>query len=141
MLLHAKLYASFTAAQLLASSLRCVCRAVGQALAAACSASFTVHVHAAAFSIFARHISSDFVNMADAEFVSGDAGASKTYPIRAGEVKKGSHVIIKGHPCKVVEVTTSKTGMWSFLGQSAMTPGTVAGRWLPHCCATTLRVV
>lgn len=93
-----------------------MCRAVGRALAAARSASFTVHVHAAAFFIFARDISSDFVNMADAEFVSGDAGASKTYPIRAGEVKKGSHVIIKGHPCKVVEVTTSKTGMCSSLG-------------------------
>jgi translation initiation factor 5A len=48
--------------------------------------------------------------MADAEFASADAGASATFPIRAGEVKKGTYVIIKGHPCKVVEVTTSKTG-------------------------------
>merc|ERR1711978_485128 len=28
----------------------------------------------------------------------------------AGELRKGSHVMIKGHPCKVAEVSTSKTG-------------------------------
>lgn len=39
--------------------------------------------------------------MADDGHGGGDAGASLTYPIRAGEVKKGSHVVIKGHPCKV----------------------------------------
>merc|ERR1712045_689141 len=32
------------------------------------------------------------------------------YPMQAGEVRKGSHVMIKGHPCKVAEVSTSKTG-------------------------------
>merc|ERR1712211_149345 len=32
------------------------------------------------------------------------------YPQQAGELRKGSHVMIKGHPCKVAEVTTSKTG-------------------------------
>mmetsp|Transcript_62928 Transcript_62928/g.137880 ORF Transcript_62928/g.137880 Transcript_62928/m.137880 type:complete len:158 (+) Transcript_62928:75-548(+) len=49
--------------------------------------------------------------MADTEFVaaSGD-NAEKTYPIRAGEVKKGMTVMLKGFPCKVIEVTTSKTG-------------------------------
>merc|ERR1711916_147941 len=27
-----------------------------------------------------------------------------------GEIRKGSHIMIKGHPCKVAEVSTSKTG-------------------------------
>merc|ERR1712232_1513761 len=27
-----------------------------------------------------------------------------------GELRKGSHVMIKGHPCKVTEISTSKTG-------------------------------
>mmetsp|Transcript_4731 Transcript_4731/g.5459 ORF Transcript_4731/g.5459 Transcript_4731/m.5459 type:complete len:162 (-) Transcript_4731:92-577(-) len=36
--------------------------------------------------------------------------AEKTFPIRAGEVKKGMTVLLKGFPCKVIEVTTSKTG-------------------------------
>merc|ERR1712187_696683 len=38
------------------------------------------------------------------------AGASHVYPQQAGELRKGSHVMIKGHPCKVAEVSTSKTG-------------------------------
>mmetsp|Transcript_61975 Transcript_61975/g.107885 ORF Transcript_61975/g.107885 Transcript_61975/m.107885 type:complete len:166 (-) Transcript_61975:154-651(-) len=43
-------------------------------------------------------------------FESGDSGASHTYPQQAGELRKGSHIMIKGKPCKVAEVTTSKTG-------------------------------
>jgi len=41
-----------------------------------------------------------------------DTGAevSLTVPIRAGEIKKGMTVILKDHPCKVVEISTSKTG-------------------------------
>ncbi|GBG29247.1 Eukaryotic translation initiation factor 5A [Hondaea fermentalgiana] len=43
-------------------------------------------------------------------FESAGEVAEKTYPIRAGEVKKGMIVMLKGFPCKVIEVTTSKTG-------------------------------
>jgi len=43
-------------------------------------------------------------------FETADAGASHVYPQQAGELRKGSHVMIKGHPCKVAEVSTSKTG-------------------------------
>lgn len=46
----------------------------------------------------------------DADDPSADAGASTTYPKQAGEVRKGSHVMIKGHACKVVDFSTSKTG-------------------------------
>jgi translation initiation factor 5A len=31
-------------------------------------------------------------------------------PLRAGELKKGGYIQIKGHPCKVQEMSTSKTG-------------------------------
>merc|ERR1712154_383861 len=54
-----------------------------------------------------------FRTMADDDeptFDMGDSGASHTYPQQAGEIKKGSHLMIKGHPCKCVEVSTSKTG-------------------------------
>mmetsp|Transcript_116112 Transcript_116112/g.211232 ORF Transcript_116112/g.211232 Transcript_116112/m.211232 type:complete len:183 (-) Transcript_116112:98-646(-) len=37
-------------------------------------------------------------------------GASHTYPAAAGTIRKGSYVMLKGHPCKVAEVATSKTG-------------------------------
>jgi len=43
-------------------------------------------------------------------FETGDAGSSHVYPQQAGELRKGSHVMIKGHACKVTEITTSKTG-------------------------------
>ncbi|TKW29074.1 hypothetical protein SEVIR_3G371901v4 [Setaria viridis] len=39
-----------------------------------------------------------------------DAGASKTYPQQAGTVRKNGYLVIKNRPCKVVEVSTSKTG-------------------------------
>uniref|UniRef100_M4E7E7 Eukaryotic translation initiation factor 5A n=1 Tax=Brassica campestris TaxID=3711 RepID=M4E7E7_BRACM len=50
--------------------------------------------------------------MSDEEhhFESSDAGASKPYPQKAGNIRKGGHIVIKGRPCKVVEVSTSKTG-------------------------------
>jgi len=46
----------------------------------------------------------------DTTFESADAGASTTYPMQAGSIRKGGHICIKGRPCKVVDVTTSKTG-------------------------------
>merc|ERR1719487_1200148 len=49
-------------------------------------------------------------SLADFDMSKGGAGASKTVPIRAGEVRKGGYVMLKGKPCKVVEVSVSKTG-------------------------------
>merc|ERR1712087_223197 len=46
----------------------------------------------------------------DTTFESADAGASTTYPMQAGSIRKGGHICIKGRPCKVVDVSTSKTG-------------------------------
>ncbi|RLM84485.1 hypothetical protein C2845_PM04G00550 [Panicum miliaceum] len=39
-----------------------------------------------------------------------DAGASKTYPQQAGTIRKNGYIVIKNRPCKVGEVSTSKTG-------------------------------
>merc|ERR1719230_1253358 len=51
--------------------------------------------------------------MADEDYsVEGaaDAGASHTYPMEAGQIRKGGFIMIKGQPCKVSDVSTSKTG-------------------------------
>lgn len=50
--------------------------------------------------------------MSDEEhhFETSDAGASKTFPQQAGAIRKGGYLVIKNRPCKVVEVSTSKTG-------------------------------
>jgi translation initiation factor 5A len=46
----------------------------------------------------------------DVHFESADAGASKTFPMQAGSIRKNGHIVIKNRPCKVVDVSTSKTG-------------------------------
>ncbi|CAM9156228.1 unnamed protein product [Discosporangium mesarthrocarpum] len=46
----------------------------------------------------------------DYDFSGTDAGASHTIPSEAGQIRKGGYIVIKGHPCKVVNVSTSKTG-------------------------------
>lgn len=46
----------------------------------------------------------------DVHFESTDSGASKTYPMQAGSIRKNGFIVIKGRPCKVVDVSTSKTG-------------------------------
>jgi translation initiation factor 5A len=44
------------------------------------------------------------------DFQSGAAGASLTYPMEAGQIRKGGYIVINERPCKVVNVSTSKTG-------------------------------
>ena len=46
----------------------------------------------------------------DETFESKAVGGNLTFPIQAGALKKGDHLVINGHPCRVIEVTVSKTG-------------------------------
>jgi translation initiation factor 5A len=48
--------------------------------------------------------------MADEEFQSGESGASQTYPQQCSALRKNGFVVIKDKPCKIVEMSTSKTG-------------------------------
>merc|ERR1711972_1247315 len=43
-------------------------------------------------------------------FEKTESGAALVYPQQCGELRKGSHVMIKGKPCKIVDYSTSKTG-------------------------------
>ncbi|KAG8765630.1 Eukaryotic translation initiation factor 5A [Ceratobasidium sp. 428] len=61
------------------------------------------------------------VTMSDDEqnnsnFEQAGSSASATYPVQCSTLRKGGHVIIKGRPCKIVDITTSQQGQVHLVG-------------------------
>merc|ERR1712151_915901 len=70
-------------------------------------------------------------------FDAADSGASHTYPMQAGEIRKGSHLMIKGFPCKCVEVSTSKTSKHGHAKAHIVAIDIFTGKKMEDLCPTS----
>merc|ERR1712050_469097 len=75
--------------------------------------------------------------MGEHNFESAESGASLTYPMQAGEIRKGSYLMIKGHPCKCAEVSTSKTGKHVHAKAHIVALDIFTGKKLEDLCPTS----
>merc|ERR1712154_692522 len=71
-----------------------------------------------------------------ANSMSGNVG-SLFYPAQCSSIKKNHHVVIKEHPCKVVETSTSKTGKHGHAKVHMVGIDIFTGKKLEEICPST----
>ncbi|KAK0424503.1 hypothetical protein QR680_008699 [Steinernema hermaphroditum] len=76
-------------------------------------------------------------NEHDHDFTTGDSGAAATYPKQCSAIRKNEHVMIKGRPCKVVEMSTSKTGKHGHAKVHLVALDIFTGKKLEDICPST----
>jgi len=73
----------------------------------------------------------------DHDFGGGEAGASETYPMQCSALRKGGFVMIKSRPCKIVEMSTSKTGKHGHAKVHMVALDIFTGKKLEDICPST----
>lgn len=66
-----------------------------------------------------------------------DSGSSLTQPQQAGGIHKGDYIMIKGNPCKVSVVSTSKTGKHGHAKAHFVAVDIFTGKKLEELCPTS----